>query len=621
MSTLPPQSRTSKPTIPKPNIQWREWGQEAFLAAKAESKPVLLTLTATWCHWCHVMDQTSYSDSKVIALVNTGFIPVRVDVDQRPDISLRYNQGGFPSMALLDSQGHLIAGRVYTPPEEMALLLERVSSEYGSPASGPEEPDTRTAAVPATVPGEHQDSSPVESVLHRLQEIYDRGFGGFGLEPKQPPWEALGLLLARYSRTGDKNLLDMATATLQGIHAGLYDGKDTGFFRYSVSRDWKVPHYEKMLYTNASLAITYLEAFQVTGQGAYRAAATGALDYLLGALYDEPQGFFYASQDAGEEYYRLPWQDRDRAARPAIDRAFYTGWNALAAISLLRGFSVLGGPRYLQVATRVLDEIWNHARIPISGLQHTIQGLHDAPTYLADHVHATRAYLELHQVTGDAEALQRAETLAQDIQRLFGAEDSGFYDVSNQSPTSEVFPRQEKPLLENSLLAEALVQLSYLVDDDRYLRIARDALALFRDIAPGSCYLGPPGSRRMEEDEERLFLPAGSAWGRAWDALEHGPVHMVLVGRTGDRRTRRLLKTALRIHAPHKIVQLLDPLQDLERLATLGFPAGDAPQLYICMGGMCLAPIATPREVRRVASTRPWATTVQFTTQFTSLEY
>ena len=111
-------------------IAWQEWSDEAFLAARTNRKPVLLALTASWCHWCHVMDQTSYSDPRVIDLVNASFIPVKVDVDQRPDLSARYNQGGFPSVAFLDEVGKLVAGRIYTPPDEMFQVLEHVKSSY-----------------------------------------------------------------------------------------------------------------------------------------------------------------------------------------------------------------------------------------------------------------------------------------------------------------------------------------------------------------------------------------------------------------------------------------------------------------------------------------------------------
>ena len=133
-------------------------------------------------------------------------------------------------------------------------------------------------------------------------------FGGFGLEPKQPPWEALQFLLARYGLTGDRTLLEMVETTLQGMWHGIYDPKDQGFFRYSVSRDWKVPHYEKMLVTNANLAMAYLEAFQITRKAIYRNAVDGILDYLLVTLFNADQGLFYASQDADEPFYQGSWR-------------------------------------------------------------------------------------------------------------------------------------------------------------------------------------------------------------------------------------------------------------------------------------------------------------------------
>ena len=395
-------------------ISWRDWNEEAFESAKAEGKPVLLTLGATWCHWCHVMDQTSYSDQRVIELVNSRFIPVRVDVDQRPDISLRYNQGGFPSVAFLTGSGEFLAGRPYTPPDEMAALLERVSSGEAAPADG-------RAAGRSELPAGAGANASVDAVMDRLTELYDEQFGGFGVEPKQPPWEALRFLTARYGLTGDRATLGMAEATLQGMWHGIYDRKDQGFFRYSVSRDWKVPHYEKMLVSNASLLVAYLEAFQLTRKAVYRTAATGILDYLLTTLYSHHQGLFFASQDADEPFYQASWKARDATSPPPVDRTFYAGWNALAADALIHAANVLSSPAYRYLGANILEKLWRESWTCEGGLRRRAGELSDATPILTDQVYFLRACLSLHQSTRQPEHLARAVEVAGRVQRLFGA--------------------------------------------------------------------------------------------------------------------------------------------------------------------------------------------------------
>ena len=589
-------------------ISWRDWNEEAFESAKAEDKPVLLTLGATWCHWCHVMDQTSYSDARVIELVNSRFIPVRVDVDQRPDISLRYNQGGFPSVAFLTGSGEFLAGRPYTPPDEMAALLERVSGGEFVPADG----DASTPTLPRRgrelLDSRAGASASVDAVMGRLTELYDEQFGGFGVEPKQPPWEALRFLTARYGLTGDRAFLGMVETTLQGMWHGIYDRKDQGFFRYSVSRDWKVPHYEKMLVSNASLLVSYLEAFQLTRKVVYRAAATGILDYLLTTLFSSRQGLFFASQDADEPFYQSSWKARDETAPPPVDRTFYAGWNALTADALIQASNVLGSPAYRRRGADILEKLWRGSWTSAGGLHRRAGELSDATPILTDQVYFLRAWLTLHQSTGQPGCLSRAVKVADSIQRLFGAPGGGCYDTTPpQSFEAALLPR-EQPALDNGCWAEALLALSHLTGDAGYSGQAAAALKVFESVVPGKSYLGPHASRRMEEDEEALFLPAGAAWGRAQDMLTQGPVTLVLVGDSAGAGYRRLYRAALRVYAPHRVIQPLDVKRDASQIRQLGFPLREEAALYACMGDRCLAPITTPQGVRKMARSRPWAT-------------
>lgn len=579
-------------------IPWRDWNEEAFLDARAQDKPVLLTLGATWCHWCHVMDQTSYSDPRVIELVNSRFIPVRVDVDQRPDISLRYNQGGFPSVAFITGEGEFITGRPYTPPDEMAALLERVSiGEAGGEVAPPATPQEQ---------GHSRGDASVESVLERLGELYDDRFGGFGAEPKQPPWEALRFLAARYGLSGDRSLLDMVERTLQGMQHGIYDEKDQGFFRYSVSRDWKVPHYEKMLVTNASLLTAYLEGYLMTRRTVYRDAAAGIVDYLLTTLQDRDSGLFYASQDADEPYYQMPWKDRDTSIAPPIDRTFYAGWNALAADALIQASNVLGNAGCHRSGAAVLERLWREGWDSSGGLSRRAGEGGGGTPFLADQVWFLKAWLTMYQSSGEPEHLARAVEAADTVQRVFGAPEGGCYDgPAPESFEASLLPR-EQPVQDNGGWAEALVILSHLTGDEGYQQQASATLDVFRSVAPGRSYLGDRASRRMEEDEEALFLPAGSSWGRAQDIVTHGPVKMLLVGDSSSTDYRRLHRAALRTFAPHRVVQPLDSHRDAEQIRSLGFPLHDGAALYACMGERCLAPVTTPRALRQVERSRPW---------------
>ena len=590
-------------------IHWRGWGDDAFTASRQERKPLLLTLTATWCHWCHVLDQTSYSDPRIIRLINSDFIPVRVDIDRRPDISRRYNQGGFPSVAILNDEGDLLAGRVYTPPEEMLGLLEQVAAGY--PASAPPAGSGGQGEIREALPqrpAAETGASPDGRVLRRLEEIYDPEFGGFGMEPKQPPWEGLRFLLGLYSRSGEKSYLKLAVDSLDGMMAGLYDRKDQGFFRYSVSRDWKVPHYEKMIVTNANLADLFLDAYQITHKRAYKEVATGTLEYLAGTLYDQSSGLFYSSQDAWEDFYRLPWKDRDAAEKPTVDRTSYVGWNALTASAFIKSYGVLGSASNLRVASHVLELLWSDSWDSEMGFRHVIGAIGEQPRLLEDHVMFLRASLALHQATGEGKHLQRAVDVVRRIHNLFGAVDGGYYDVAASDATLAGAPLvRERPVLENALLAESLAVMGCLSGNEEYRNQASETLETFKSIVPGSSFLGPRQSRRVEQDEERLFMPAGSAWARARHLLSSGPVHLVIVGSAAHPLTKKLLGAALKTYVPHRVVQTLDPERDRGRIASLGFPAADEPALYACMNNMCLAPIRSAQDVGRLPTARPWA--------------
>jgi uncharacterized protein YyaL (SSP411 family) len=291
---------------PRPNraaeIGWRAWSAEAFEESRATGKPILLSISAVWCHWCHVMDETTYSNAGVIDIINREYVPVRVDNDVRPDINQRYNMGGWPTTAFLTSSGDILTGGTYLPPEQMASALTQVASYYrlhqAEIASQVLEARRRSGAELSRAAGE-LDPATVDEVLEAVKRAYDPDYGGFGPAPKFPQTEALLLLLEQSALRGDAHLREMAVHTLEQMTGGgTYDHVEGGFFRYSTTQDWSVPHFEKMLEDHGGLVL----ALSLAGM---TAELDRTMAYLDRVLRDPDTGLYAGSQDADEHYYSL----------------------------------------------------------------------------------------------------------------------------------------------------------------------------------------------------------------------------------------------------------------------------------------------------------------------------
>lgn len=292
-------------------ISWREWNDAAFEEAGRTQRPILLYLSASWCHWCRVMDRDVYADSLVASLVNQRFVPIRVERDRRPDIDRRYNAGGWPSTVFLSPDGELIKSETYVLKERLAQLLLEVSHYYRNnrAAFDAKVEDFRRRAR------EEEEASAARDTLARVvdagivREVAGRMlapgatdplYGGFGKGAKFPSPPALRFVLEAHARTGDEALLRFAEATLGAMRRGaLWDRLEGGFHRYSTRADWNAPEYEKLLLLNAELAEVYLAAWRATGDTSYRDTAFATLDYLDRRLFDRARGLYRGSEDAG----------------------------------------------------------------------------------------------------------------------------------------------------------------------------------------------------------------------------------------------------------------------------------------------------------------------------------
>jgi hypothetical protein len=321
-------------------IQWHEWGEEAFAAARRENKPMLLDIGAVWCHWCHVMDRESYDDVSVAAIVNENFIAVKVDRDERPDIDSRYQaavsavsgQGGWPLTAFLTPDGKPFYGGTYFPPIDgygrpsFKRVLTSIATAYKEKHGDVVEQAKMVESAIAQAESFAGRSGRVSmGIIDAIQKsafsMFDSQHGGFGQAPKFPHPSALDLLIERYARkvkiptlaakgaarmghpqelSGDEaELRNLIFTTLEHMaNGGVYDQLAGGFHRYSVDERWVVPHFEKMCYDNSELLKNYVHAYQATGSEFFASVARDIIRWMDEWLSDRERGGFYASQDA-----------------------------------------------------------------------------------------------------------------------------------------------------------------------------------------------------------------------------------------------------------------------------------------------------------------------------------
>ena len=301
-------------------VEWYPWGPEALERARAEDKPILLSIGYSACHWCHVMEHESFEDEDTARLMNEHFVNIKVDREERPDIDSIYmtavqqmtGHGGWPLTAFLTPDGVPFYGGTYFPPEprhgmpSFRQILAGVHDAYASrreqvEQSAAELHDLLQKNAALRAPPAELDSSILDRAFHTLAARFDARYGGLGGAPKFPQPLTLDFLLRQWKRTGSAEALRIVEQTLHRMaEGGIYDQVGGGFHRYSVDARWLVPHFEKMLYDNALLSRTYLHAYQATGEERFRQVAEETLRYVAREM-RSPQGGFFSSQDADSE--------------------------------------------------------------------------------------------------------------------------------------------------------------------------------------------------------------------------------------------------------------------------------------------------------------------------------
>jgi uncharacterized protein YyaL (SSP411 family) len=444
-------------------MHWLSWHPDAFARAARERKPILLSISASWCRACHEMDRTTYMDPVVIDLAAERYVAIRVDTDQRPDINDRYNLGGWPTTAFLTPEGTLIGGGTYLDPTRMAGVLRQVADAFTrmpepgrQPPAG--DPDNPSAAAIAVADAE------------QVFATFDEAFGGFGIEPKFPLTSPLLLAMAMYRDRPDPRLRVIVARTLDAMaDGGLCDRASGGYYRYATTRDWQLPHEEQLLETNARLLATLAEAASTFGRDVDRDRTQRLAAFVVSLA--SPSGGYTGS---------------------ATDTRVFAASTAHATTALLAAAELAGDRALAQSALRQFEAFVLTAYRPGGGVAHFVENGVRSGGLLTDHVCAGIALLAAFAVTGDEPYRMMAEEVGLYALGAFAAPGGGFFDRIPDAADVGLLKDARIPYGDNCDAAVFFARLSRASRERAFEGVAR---AAFDRVAPLAARHGPDAAR------------------------------------------------------------------------------------------------------------------------------
>jgi uncharacterized protein len=552
---------------PAAKIDWQPWSDGVFERAARENRFVLLDLEAVWCHWCHVMDEVTYSDPKVVALIKSRYIPVRVDQDSRPDISRRYENYGWPATVVFNAQGgEIVKRRGYLAPPVMISMLEEIIVDPSPVKYGDEEPIAKFADSPLLTPKLRQ------SLERGFYETHDPKLGG----QKQPQkfidhdTAEYGLLRAGQ---GDKKAEAMTRRALTAA-LKIMDPAWGGMYQYSTDSDWEHPHFEKIMAMQAEPLRLYALAYGQFGDAKYLQAVRDLHRYVT-AFLTSPEGAFYTSQDAdlvrGEhsaEYFALNDAARRKLGVPVVDKHRYARENGWMIRALATAYTATGERAYLNDAQRAAQWIIANRSLPGGGFRHDEHDV--AGPYLEDTLAMGDAFLALYTATGSREWLGRAQSAADFIEKKFRGPQPG-YVTSAARAGSKLQPKANVD--ENIPVARFANMLHRYTGDARYRAMSDYALRMLMTEQVADSLITAPG----------ILLAAFES--------VNDPLHITIVGGKDDAAAAALFASAIRYAAVYRRVEWWDRREGNMPNPDVRYPQLSKPAAFICTDSTCSLPI------------------------------
>jgi len=659
-------------------VNWWAWGEEPFEEARRTGRPVFLSVGYSTCHWCHVMERESFEDPEIAQVLNERFVAIKVDREERPDVDgiymtavqlLQGGGGGWPMSVWLTPDKEPFFGGTYFPPRDgphgmrgFLGVLQEIADVYARDpdrvrgATGSLVQAIRAALAahgePATdLPG----PGPIEAAIEFFKQSFDPEHGGVRRAPKFPSNMPVRLLLRHHRRTKDPESLRMATLTLEKMAAGgIHDQIGGGFHRYSTDAEWLVPHFEKMLYDNALLAVAYAEAWQVTHRRDLARVVRQTLDYLLREM-TSAEGGLWSATDADSEGHEgrfFVWQERElrellgpeaerflgfhgvtphgnfegrsilwvprpdedewealaparaklyeaRARRPAPlrDEKVIAGWNGLAISALAFGGRVLGEGRYVEAAARAADFVLGRM-VKDGRLQRTwLAGEAGVPAFLEDHAFVAAGLLDLYEATFEPRWLRATVELVERQERLFGDPPGGGWFIT--AADHDRLLAREKPTHDGAEPSGASVallnalRLHAFTTDDRWWKVADAALRH---------YAGALEAQPVALTEMLLAVDF------ATDAARE----VVLVWPEGESAPEPFISVLRRSFLPNRALCGAPEGEGIARLGEValvaaGKVAAGRATAYVCEKGLCRLPAIAPEKLKsQIAPVRPY---------------
>jgi len=465
-------------------IDWFPWGEDAFNKAIKEDKPILLSIGYSTCYWCHKMAREAFNDEKIAEYLNEYFVCIKVDREERPDVDLVYMEAalcmsenvGWPlNIFLTPKKEPFFVGTYFSAKKERGSsdflsILQQIRSSWIKERESIEGVANEVMESLNKSKGINEPISDkaASDALWIMKSIFDNSFGGFGGAPKFPIAQQIFFLLRYWYLYRDEYALYMVEKTLDNIQVGeIYDKNNGGFFRYATTVSWGSPHYEKMLYTNALMAMAYLEAYEVIRKDSYKAIVNDTLGYLKKKLLSA-EGGFYSAEDSEVVKGKMPF----------IDEKISAGWNGLAIAAFAMAGKVFEEPKYIDIAKDAAMFVLDHLYKGEGNLSsYYIKGNSFGNAYSIDYAFVTWGLIELYQATYEDGYLDGAIKLTKRIINDFLDEENG--GVLFYSKNSEKLILNPKEIYDgatpsvNSVVAMNLIRLARLTEDIKLNKVAK----------------------------------------------------------------------------------------------------------------------------------------------------